>query len=80
MMGTLHHHPMTTHIVEKELRQALVTMIAPETNKKGITSLSILLLILNTNMSLTMNIDHGNVKHVLFVDYITMYLLCVGKE
>ena len=79
MMGTLHHHPMTTHIVEKELRQALVTMIALEITKKDITSLNIIVFILITSMSLTMNIDHGIRKHVVFVDYITMYLLSVGR-
>ena len=80
MMGTLHHHLMTAHIAEKKLRQALVTMIALETNKKDITSLDILMLIFITNMSLTMNIDHGIRKHVGFMDYITMSLLSVGKE
>ena len=80
MLGTLHHHPMAAHIVDKELRQDLNTMIAPETNKKGIKSLDILMFILITSMSLTMNINHDIKKHVVFVDYITMYLLSVGKE
>ena len=71
---------MVVHIVEKELRQALIPMITPETNKKGITSLGILMFILITRMSLTMNIDHGIEKHVAFVDYITMYFLSVGRE
>ena len=71
---------MTTHITNKELRQALVTMVAPETNKKGITSLDILMFILITSMSLIININHGIRKHVVFLDYITMYLLSVGKE
>ena len=71
---------MTVHIAEKELRQALVTMIAPETNNKGIKILGILLFILITSMSLTMNIYHGIEKHVVFVDYITMYLLSARRE
>ena len=50
---------MTTHIAKKEMRQALVTMIAPEANKKGIASLNILMLILITSMLLLMNINHG---------------------
>ena len=79
-MGTLHHHPMKTHITEKELKQALVTMITPETTEKRITSFDILVLILITSMSLTMNIDHGVKKHVVFVDYITTYFLSAGKE
>ena len=78
-MGTLHHHPMITHIGEKDLRQSLATMIAPETNKKGITSLGILMFILITRKFITMNINHGIEKHVLFVDYIIMYLLITGK-
>ena len=70
---------MTVNIAEKELRQALVTMIAPETNKKGITSLGILIFTLITSISITMNINHGVEKHVVFLDYITMYLFSVGK-
>ena len=70
---------MTMHMAEKDIRQALISMIAPETNKKGITHLVIIMFILITSMSLTMNINHGIEKHVVFVDYITMYLLSVGK-
>ena len=70
---------MTTHMAVKEMRQALVTMIAPETNKKGITSFGILMFILITSMSLIININHGIRKHVVFLDYITMYLFSVGK-
>lgn len=79
-MGTLHHNSMMTHMVVKELRQALVTMIAPETTKKGITSIDILVFIFITRISLTMNINHGIRKHVVFLDYIAMSLLSVGKE
>ena len=79
-MGTLHHYPMQVHVAMKDLRQALVTMIAPEKTKKGITSIDILVFIFITSMSLTMNINHGVKKHVVFVEYITMYFLSVGRQ
>lgn len=76
MMGTHHHQCMVVCIVEKELRQALVSMIILETNKKGINSLGILLFILITTVLLIMNGNHGVEELSVFVDCITMYLLC----
>ena len=80
MMGTHHHHPMTAHIAKEELRQALIAIIAPKTARKGITSLSILKFILITIMLLMMNINHGIEKHVVFVVYMTMWLLRARRE
>ena len=81
-MGTLHHHPMEAHVAVKELRQSLVTMIAPETTRKGITSLNILKFILIISMLIIMDISHGIEKLVIFVVYITMPfpLLSVKRE
>ena len=64
-MGTLHHHPMEVHVAIEELRQALITMIAPETTRKVITSLDIHNFILIISMFLIMNANHGIIK--LFV-------------
>ena len=61
--------------LQREMRQALITIIAPETNKKGIKSLNILVFIFITSMFLTINISHGIEKNVFFVVYITMYFL-----
>ena len=73
---------MATHIAEKELRQALVTMIAPKTDKKDITSLDILKFLLIISMLIIMYISHGIEKLVIFVVYITMPfpLLSVKRE
>ena len=71
-MGTLHHHSMVVHVAMKELRQALITIIAPETTREGITSLIIPELILIIKMLLIMDINHGIRKLVIFVVYITM--------
>ena len=64
-MGTLHHHPMEVHLAIEELRQALITMIAPKTTRKGITSLDIHNLILIISMFLIMNANHGIIKLVV---------------
>jgi len=72
MMGIHHHHPMAAHIAKKELRQALIAIMAPETARKGITSLIIPKFILITCMLLMMDINHGIRKHVVFVVYTTM--------
>ena len=79
-MGTLHHHPMEVHVALKELRQALFTLITPETTREGITSLTIPEFILIISMLLIMVINHGIRKLIIFVVYITMPLLSVGKE
>ena len=71
---------MEVHVAVEELRQALITMIAPETTRKGITSLDIHKFILIISMLLIMNVNHGIRKLVIFVVYITMSLLSVGKE
>jgi len=71
---------MVVCIAEKELRQALVPMIILETNKKGISSLSILIFILITKFLLIMNENHGIKELVVFVDCITVCFLSVGKE
>ena len=80
MMGTHPHHPMAVPIVGKDPRQALIAIIAPETTRKGITSISILKFIRITIMLLMMNINHGIKKHVAFVVYITMCLLSARRE
>lgn len=71
---------MSVHSVEKELRKALITIIALRTTKKGITSLSILEFITITIMMLMINIKHGIEKHVIFVVYITMCFLTTGRK
>ena len=71
---------MAVCIAEKELRQALVPMIIPETKKKGITSLGILMFILITNILLIINGNHGIEELEAFVDCITMCLLSVRGE
>ena len=71
MRGTHHHHPMVVHIAEKEMRQALITIMAPQATKRGINNLNIPKFILITNM-LMMNINPGIEKLVVFVVYITM--------
>ena len=79
-MGTLHHHPMGVHVTIEELRQALITMIAPDTTRKGITSLDIHKFIFIISMFLNMSVNNGIRKIVVFLVYITMSLLSVGKE
>ena len=71
---------MVVHIAEKELKQALITIMALETTGKGITSLSLPKFVLITSILLMMNINHGIEKHVVFVVYITMWLLSAGRE
>jgi len=79
MMGTHHHHPMTVHIAKGDTRQSLIARIIPETIKRGINSINIITFILITNM-LMMNRNHVIENHVVFVVYITMWLLSVGRE
>jgi len=65
------------HIAGRELRQALITMIARE----GITSPDIIIMfILIITMLLRINMSHGIDIHVLFVVFITMCLQGVGNE
>jgi len=80
MRGTHNHPPMTMHIAEEELRQALITIIAPETVKRGINSLSIPKFIWITNILLMMNINHSIENYVVYVVYIIMWLLSVETE
>ena len=80
MIGTHPHHPMVVSIAGKELRQALITIISPKTERKGITSLDIRIFISITILLLMMDINQCIKKHVLFLDYITMHLLSAGKE
>lgn len=80
MMGMHHYQPMAVCIAEKELRQVLVPMFVPETNRKGITSLGILMFILITTILLIMNENHGIEELAVFTDCITMCLLSVGGE
>ena len=80
MMGTHPHHPMAAPIAGKELRQALIAILTPETIRKGIATLDIQMFILIIIMLLMMNVKHDIEKHVPFVDYITIHFLSVGKE
>jgi len=57
---------MAVPIAGKELRQALIVIMTPETKRKGITSLNIPMFILTIIMLLMMNIKHGIEKHVPF--------------
>jgi len=75
-----HRYPMVLSIVRKQLRKALIAIFTTETTRKGITSLNIWMFILITIMLLTMDVNHYIKKHVLFVVYITIYLLSVGRE
>ena len=71
---------MVVPIAGKELRQDLSTIMTPEAARKGITSLDIQMFISIISMLLMMNVNHGIKKHVLYVDYITIHLLSVGRE
>ena len=79
MMGTHPHHPMTIYITRKELRQILITILTPETSRKGITSFDIRMFISIIIMLLMMDINQGIEKHVPFVVYLTIPFLSVGK-
>ena len=70
---------MAAPIAGKEFRQALITILTPETTREGITTLDIQMFISITIMLLIMSIKHGIEKHVPFVDYITIHFLSVGK-
>ena len=78
-MGTPHHHSMVVHVAVKEMRQALFTMIAPGTTREGIISLVIPECISIIRMLITMIVNHGIKERVIFVVYITMCFLSVGK-
>ena len=80
MMGTHPHHPMAVTIARKELRQALIAILTPETERKGIATLDIRMFISIMIMFLMMNVKHGIERHVPFVDYITIHFQSVGKE
>ena len=71
---------MEVSIAGKELRQAPIATLTPEITRKGITSLDIRMFISTTIMLLMMDVKHGIEKHVLFVDYITIQILSVGRE
>ena len=79
-MGTIYHHLMVAYVAVKEVRQALITMIAPETTREGRTSITIPELILIISMLLIMVIQLGIRKLFIFVFYVTRSFLSVGKE
>ena len=58
MMGTHHHHPMAVHITEKEMRQALIAIMALEIERRGINNVNIPKFILIARI-LIMNLNHG---------------------
>ena len=70
---------MTMHIVEEELRQALIVKIALETTKRGIKGLNILEFIFITIILLMMRRNHGTENHVVFVACITKWFLSAGR-
>ena len=80
MIGTHQNPPMIVHLAEEELRQALIFGITLEIVKRRINSLSIIKLILIKSILLMMRKTHGIEKYVVFVVYITMWLLSVGRE
>ena len=80
MMGTHPYHPIAVPIAGKDLRQALFSILTPETARKGITTLNIKMSISILIMFLMMNIKHGIKRHVPFLDYITIHFLSVGKK
>ena len=80
MMVTHPHHPMAVPFARKELRKALITILTPETARKGITTLDIRMFISIVIMLLMMNVKHGIERHVPFVDYIIIHYRSVGKE
>jgi len=80
MMGTHPHHPMVVSIAGKELRQALITILTPETAREGITTFDLRMFISIMIMLIIMNVKHGIEKNVPFVDYITIHFLSAGKE
>jgi len=80
MMGTHPHHPMAVSIARKEMRPALITILTPEMEMKGITSFDLRMVISIIITLLKMNVNHGIEKHVHFVDYITIHFISVGKE
>ena len=65
MMGKHPHHPM----VRKELRQALITILTPETTRKGITTLDIQMFISIIIMFLNTDVKHGIKNHVPFCGF-----------
>ena len=67
MTGTLHHHSMVMHVVVREMKQAPITMIAPKTTIEGIISLIIPERIFIIKVSITIVINHGIAKRVIFV-------------
>jgi len=65
MMGTHHNPPMTVHITKGELRQALITKIAPKIVKRGIKNISML----HFDYKYVVNYEkiHGVENYVVFV-------------
>ena len=80
MIGTLRHRSTVVHVAAKEPRQAPIIMMAPETTSEGILSLIIPEFILTIRMLLIMKLNHGIRKLVIFVGYVAMSFLSVGKE
>ena len=80
MMGKHPHHPMAVSIAGRELRQALIAILTSKTTKEGIITFDLLMFILIIIMLLIMNEDQGIEKHVLFLVYLTVPFLSVGKD
>ena len=78
-MGTLLHHSMAVHVTMKELRRAPITMITPDTTIEGIINIIIPECILIIRMLITTVVNHVIAKCTIFVVYITMCFLSVGK-
>ena len=70
---------MAVSIARKELRPTLITILTPETERKGITTLDIQMFI---SITIMLNNEHKTCieKHVPFVDYITIHFISVGKK
>ena len=66
-MGTLHHHLTEVHGAVKEVRQALITLIAPKAAREGIINLIIPECIFIIRMLITTIVKHGIAKRVIFV-------------
>jgi len=80
MMGTHPHHLTAVTIIGRDLRQALIAILTPETTRKGITTFNMRMFISIMIMLLMMNEEHGIEKNAPFVDYITIHFISVGKE
>ena len=67
--GNNPHHPIEVSMARKELRQALIAILALDTERKGIISFNIQMFISMIIMFLMMSVKYGIEKHVPFVDY-----------